>query len=229
MRFGGVAVCVLGVFVASKQACAATYTLAPVAYTAKNGVYVAATNVTGSFTTAAPLPANLTDVRIANGTGGLGYVTSWSFNDGVFVYTDANSGPLSGSGGNFRVTTDGTGAIVGLSINLVSPLLFSTPGQTMYRLDMFSAAGNPSTSVIAGIYVCPSGTVGVPCGTFFADPGNDHGLAATAPVFTLSGAPPAPAPALVSAPSLSRWALFALVAALAILTGLAARVISKRD
>ena len=71
------------------------------------GVYASATAITGSSTTASPLPKNLTNAPIAGGTGGLGLVTSWSFSYGVFTYTNANSGVLREDGQSFMVSTDG--------------------------------------------------------------------------------------------------------------------------
>ncbi len=198
----------------STQASATTYTLSPVAYTTGTGSYSSATGATGWFTTTNPLPPNLTDARIANGSGGLGYVSSWSFNDGVFTYTDANSGPLSGNGGFFRVSTDGSGAIVALGIDLVSPPIYSTPGQTFYRLDMFAMPGNPNHYVDAGLFTCSGASpIGQPCGTFFAS-GNNHALSSATPQFVAGAAPP-PVQVAVSAPALSRWSLFALAGMLA--------------
>lgn len=201
----------------STQASAITYTLSPVTYTSKVGSYSSTTGVTGSFTTTNPLPANLTDARIATGTGGLGYVTSWSFNDGVFVYTEANSGPLSGNGGYFRVSTDGSGTIVAFVIDLVSPPTYSMPGQTFHRLDMDSLPGN--NSLIAGLYTCSGANpIGSPCGTFYSytGSGEGHALSTATSQFTASAAPPPPTQAAVSAPAVSRWSLLALAAVLAV-------------
>ena len=66
------------------HAWATTYTLSGATYSSVTSLYAGATGVTGSFTTASPLPPNLANAPIAGGTGGLGLVTSWSFNDGVF-------------------------------------------------------------------------------------------------------------------------------------------------
>jgi hypothetical protein len=109
---------------------ATTYTLGGADYDPANrtGVYASATGVTGSFTTAAPLPPNLTNAAIA-GTGGLGLVKSWSFNDGVFTYTKANSVPYQDKGIYFKVSTDAVGAITNFVIVLTIPATGAAVGQ----------------------------------------------------------------------------------------------------
>ena len=107
-----------------------TYTLEGADYDLANrtGVYASATGATGSFTTAAPLPPNLTNAAIA-GTGGLGLVKSWSFNDGVFTYTNANSVPYQDKGIYFKVSTDAAGAITNFVIVLTIPSTGAAIGQ----------------------------------------------------------------------------------------------------
>jgi len=204
-------------FCSAQASAATTYTLTPVTYTSTHGNYSSATGMTGSFTTANPLPPNLTNARIANGTGGLGYVTSWSFNDGVFVYTNANSGPLGNNGYYFNVSTDASGAIVGSIIYLVSPPLFTTPSDPIYRLGLTALPGN--NSVDAGIFTCPSGTAGNPCPTYYADAANSFALSTATPQFLSSAAPP-PAQPTIAAPALSRWSLLALATTLAALAAM---------
>jgi hypothetical protein len=176
----------LALILAAAQAWATTYTLSNATYTSRFGVYSATTGATGSFTTAAPLPAGLNLAPIASGTGGLGYVTSWSFSDGLHTFTEANSGPLSNEGLFFSVSTDGVGAITEIHIYLTSPL-FLTASKLVNRFDLTALPGNGSTLV--GIYSCPGGTVGGLCGTYYGTA--DHAQSATAPVLTASGSPPA--------------------------------------
>ncbi|PWT87387.1 MAG: hypothetical protein C5B56_10570 [Proteobacteria bacterium] len=168
------------------QAGATTYTLSNATYTKVSGVYSGATGVTGSFTTAVPLPAGLTLASIASGAGGLGYVTSWSFSDGVNTYTDLNSGPLSNNGAFFSVSTDGAGAITDMRISLVSPL-FVTASKQANRIDLDFIAATKVAALVAGIYTCPGGVVGGLCGTFFLTSSFADG---TTGVFTAGGLPP---------------------------------------
>jgi hypothetical protein len=79
--------------------------------------YSTSMHISGSFTTANPLPANLSSTDI--GPTGSNLVQSWSFNDGVNTYTPANSYIVQIG---FTVTTDSSGNISQYSIGIFSPL-----------------------------------------------------------------------------------------------------------
>lgn len=68
------------------------------------GVYTTSMSISGSFTTATALAANLTDVNVFSG------VTAFSFMDGRLTYTEA--GPFHVPSILFRVSTDAAGAII---------------------------------------------------------------------------------------------------------------------
>jgi len=113
------------------HAWATTYALSGATYdpALSFGAYTRATGITGSFTTASPLPANLNNTAIAGGTGGLGLVTSWSFNDGLFTYTPASSAIWLGEGSSFAVSTDSAGNITTFFIVLTIPRIQAVVGQ----------------------------------------------------------------------------------------------------
>jgi len=90
-----------------------TYTYAGKTYSIAGSPYTTAMSITGTFDTAAPLPANTNFLDI--GPRGSGLVTGWSFSDGVNTYTQGNSD------GVFSVTTDAKGNFSFYVISLTSP------------------------------------------------------------------------------------------------------------
>ena len=148
-----------------------TYTLSGATYSSVTSLYAGATGVTGSFTTASPLPPNLADAPIAGGTGGLGFVTSWSFNDGVFTYTDANSTPwtdVNDIAGSFAVSTDSAGNITDFFIVLTTPSSGVVVGQlTQWLFLGFSGPGTVTAlTAICRDLVAPGG----PCQGYLTTP-----------------------------------------------------------
>jgi len=114
---------VLGLWVTG-VATGTTYTYVGPAYTTAQSLYTTAMSVTGTFDTAAPLPANMPSTEI--GPDGSGLATAWSFFDGVNTLTQANSFPLS-----FHVQTDALGNISSYAITLLSPQPPNTVGQAV--------------------------------------------------------------------------------------------------
>jgi hypothetical protein len=101
-----------------------------------------ATGITGSFTTTSRLPPNLSNAPIAGTPGGLGLVKAWSFNDGVFTYTKANSAIYQDKGIYFQVSTDAAGAITNFRIVLTMPATGAAIGQAAEFLYLgFSGVG----------------------------------------------------------------------------------------
>jgi hypothetical protein len=145
-------------------ASAATYTLSGATYNPASlfGVYASATGITGSFTTASPLPANLANAPIAGGTGGLGLVTSWSFNDGVFTYTNANSDLWQNgvaAAHSFSVSTDSAGNITNFFIVLTIPGSGAVLGQpTEFMFLGFSGTGTSQAVRSTCIVLAPDGS-----------------------------------------------------------------------
>jgi len=115
--------CFLLAMLVSASAWSATYVYAGPPYTTVGGIYTTSMRITGSFTTANPLPPNLSNVEI--GPYGQNLVTSWSFNNGVTTFTTANSSIAlprwTGVYGDFVVSTDVAGNITGFLISLQSP------------------------------------------------------------------------------------------------------------
>lgn len=117
---------------------ATTYTLVTPNYTssylgsAPSSPYTTAMHVTGSFTTAAPLPPNMSATAIA--ANGSNLVTAWSFNDGVINFTNANSALYGNYPTSFEISTDASGQIATYSIQLVSPAPPHSMDQTVATL-----------------------------------------------------------------------------------------------
>jgi hypothetical protein len=133
--------------VLAPRAWATTYTLSGATYNPASlfGLYASATGITGSFTTASPLPPNLTNAPIAG--GGLGLVTGWSFDDGVFTYTDANSDLWQNgkaAAASFSASTDSVGNITNFFIVLTMPGSGAVLGQPTEFL--FLGFSGPGTS-----------------------------------------------------------------------------------
>ena len=118
---------VLAASLAVLPALAETYTFTGANYTAAylgnpgpTGTFTNAMRVTGSFTTAAPLPANMPLTPIGPGASPV-LVTSWSFSDGLHTFTPANSAPLYGLATYFQVATDAAGQISDYTISFIQP------------------------------------------------------------------------------------------------------------
>ena len=150
---------------------ATTYTLSGATYSVKSSLYAGATGITGSFTTASPLPPNLASAPIAGGTGGLGFVTSWSFNDGVFTYTEANSTLWTDGtddADSFAVSTDSAGNITDFFIVLTMPSSGAVVGQLTEWLFLGFDGPGTSTALTAICHdlVAPGG----PCRDYLTTP-----------------------------------------------------------
>jgi len=124
-------------------ACATTYTYIGPNFQFTGGVgYTTSMSITGTFTTASPLPGNMALTDIGPAPGGLNLVTGWSFTDGVNTYTKANSIPLGNLWTNFMVQTDGQGNINGFYIQLSGPPPPNSLFQPMHVITM-TTPGSP--------------------------------------------------------------------------------------
>lgn len=97
-----------------------TYQYVGTNYVSPTGTFTTSMRITGSFTTANPLPANLSPVAI--GPQGDGRAIAWSFTNGIDTFTQANSSEIYGISGDFVVGTDGAGNVNYYNIGLVKPL-----------------------------------------------------------------------------------------------------------
>lgn len=193
-------------------AAATTYTYTGTNYLTVSGGYTTSMQITGSFTTASPLAANLSNARI--GPSGLNLVTSWSFNDGVQTLTNANSELLYGNLDAFDVSTDGLGNITAFSIGFMNPVGTNTVGQ-LINLILIRSSGSVSGSLAAIGATCASVTSGgVNNGVCSAGttPINSQANSYSGGTFAATVSPPVPT-ALVTAPMLS-WPLLVLLALL---------------
>ncbi len=112
---------------ASSLAYAATYTYTGPAYPSgsiSGSSFTPAMNISGQFTTSAPLPSSAT-VQLGS------LATSWDFFDGVNHFTNANSIQLYNDPALFQVTTDASGTIISYTIAFQNPLPTNTVNQPM--------------------------------------------------------------------------------------------------
>ena len=107
--------------VLASSAAATTYQFEGNTYTTPLPPFTTAMRVTGQFTTAQPLPANMALTAI--GPQGTNRVTDWRFHDGITTYTPQNSTVFGESVNfSFQIATDANGAISDYRIALISPL-----------------------------------------------------------------------------------------------------------
>jgi hypothetical protein len=163
--------------------------------------YSTSMSATGSFTTAAALPPNLSAVEITP------LVTSYSFSDGLNTYTSSDP---NGRVVEFRVSTDGSGAIVatGTTITLHTWTTGSSPhaiGDRFNELGLRSIGDVASNNLTcAGVGTASSSGVPDSClgiGGLITDSSNAFNFVAGAWVASV---------AAIEVPTVSIWALTAL-------------------
>ena len=174
--------------------------------------FTTAMSVSGAFTTAAPLAANLAAFNVAP------LLTSYRFSDGLTTYSSADPGSRIFA---FRVTTNGSGAITTVSMTLERWLSGASPHAVGDRVSMLQA----STAMALHNWRCSA--VGMsPTGT--ADSCTASSLdtsGSRASPFTLTWALALPPTSAASIPTLSQWG----VVLLAGLMGLFAFVPMRRS
>ena len=153
--FNKIVVAALGVCF-SAFALATTYTYTGLTYNFVGAPYTTSMSITGGFTTASPLPANMPITDI--GPNGSNLVTAWSFNDGINTYTKLNSVVLP-QGGTFRIATDASGNIIQFYIQIESPLPPHSVGQLLNVLDVVNIGFNQSQSLMGAPCLTLMGTV----------------------------------------------------------------------
>ena len=179
------------------------YTYTGPAYDSATGLYTTAMRISGSFTTAAPLPPNLAPGPIGPGAAS-NLVTGWSFTDGVNTYTDANSMVLFGNPIRFSVSTDASGNISGAIVAFMSPPGSHTVGQLMSGIALSFAAEATTTRA------CEVVTSNV-CTSFTGDTSN-YAIAPLG-IWTKSEIVANPVPAL------GKWGLLVLAGLLILAVG----------
>ncbi|MFO1284391.1 MAG: hypothetical protein U1F51_18375 [Burkholderiales bacterium] len=97
-----------------------TYSYSGTPYVAPTGTFTTSMRITGSFTTANPLPKNMPPTAI--GPAGNGAAIAWSFSNGIDTFTQANSSEIYGMNSDFFVGTDNRGNVNYYNIGLVKPL-----------------------------------------------------------------------------------------------------------
>jgi hypothetical protein len=150
-------------FAFALPAAATTYQYTGPFYVAPVGSFTTSMRITGSFTTASPLPANMPSTAI--GPAGDGRAIAWSFSNGVTTFTQSNSMELYGDSTYFSVSTDSLGNIATFTIGLMAPLpphAVATPMQFVFMLSSGStqAANNTPCDGINGANVCTAFSLG---------------------------------------------------------------------
>jgi hypothetical protein len=100
-------------------AAATTYQFTSPTYTFASGSYTTAMRLTGTLTTAVPLPPNMPYSSVEP------LATSWSFFDGLVTYTNLNTSDFEG----FFVATDANGDISQWGLDNLTPAAPNTVGE----------------------------------------------------------------------------------------------------
>ena len=163
-------------------ASATTYTYVGSTFNFTGGSgYTTSGSITGSFTTAAPLPTDMALTDIGPAPGGSNLVTGWSFTDGLNTYTQANSIPFGDLFAYFRVQTDSFGNISQFYIELSGPLPPNSLNDPMHVISMISSgAGSAQSQGVDGA-LCTTVTAGV-CTA--VGPGPNYGDSTSSGAFT---------------------------------------------
>ena len=176
--FKKIAIVLLGMFLGG-SAWATTYTYVGPNFQFTGGVgYTTSGSITGTFTTASPLAANLPLTDIGPAPGGLNLVTAWSFTDGVNTYTQANSIPFGNLFAYFRVQTDALGNINVFYIQLMGPLPPNALNDPMHVITMTTPTPQ-SQGVNGALCTTVTGTTCTAVG-----PGPNYGDSTSAGAFT---------------------------------------------
>ena len=172
--------------------------------------YTSAMHPTGTFTTAAPLAPNLVNVDIA------ALVTSYSFNDGINTYTNANGWIIS-----FSIYTDASGVPTSsVALQVDAWITGSAPHATGDRFSDFQLDGEVGvTNDLACSTVGTTGTNTDTCTSGSGDQNTSSASNSDFGVWVIAGSPPPKQQSgPVPVPTLSTWSLAAL-ATLVVLLG----------
>lgn len=118
--------------------------------------YTTAMQITGTITTAVPLPANMPLTPIGPGASPE-LVTSWSFSDGVRTYNAGNSALLYGLPARFAVATDATGQIIAQDIGLIQ----APPPHALNQV-VTTLSSNAGLTLVVADALCQSVSAGAP-------------------------------------------------------------------
>ncbi len=202
----------------STSSFATTYTYTGPTYTAGvftgtgTPAYTPSMQLSGSITTASPLPANLSLTDI--GPAGSNLIQSWSFNDGLYTYTPATSSMYQSS---FVVSTDNNSNIIQFIFEFFSPGPPNTIGQLVNVFKAELSGGNAFTTATSQA-TCDGldPTNNNACVGINGTPASQMLLQGVGTFATGAAPPPPPPPppptTPVAAPALSDAALIGLIA-----------------
>lgn len=127
-----------GCLAAASAGAQTVYTYTSPNYTSASGDFTTAMHLSGSFTSATALPANLNNAPVGPGTA---YPVTWSFNDGVRTFTEANSARVFGQTSDIYVSTDAAGTLTSAQFYLMSP----GPTHSVWQTIHLMLAGSATT------------------------------------------------------------------------------------
>jgi hypothetical protein len=175
--------------------------------------YTSGMHPTGSFTTAAPLGPNLSNVDIA------AMITSFSFSDGINTYTSPNGRII-----DFHVYTDASG--IPTNSTFFDLQTWNTGGPTHMSGDRFSIFSIDFSASVTNNDNCStvgsSGGTADTCISSGGDANTSTASNAGSGVWIIAGGPPPPA-TNAPVPTLSTWAMVALATLVTALGWLALR------
>ena len=164
--------------------------------------YALGERISGQFTTFAPLAPNLVNQNVFPS------VTSYSFADGVDVYSSANPNSRVD---NFVFSTDASGTITSWNVIIMSWQTGTSPhaaGDRLARFDLISSTPDvtENNTPCAAVVTAPSGVTDA-CVVFQPDTSTSFGDALTFGTWSVSLQQPIP--------TLSKWTMLLLLALMA--------------
>ena len=191
-------VVVAGLVVSTAAYGVTTYSYIGPLFTSAVAPYTMSMRITGTFTTAVPLPPNMALTPI--GPLGNGLALSWSFTDGVNTLTDVNSDEF-GLSAQYAVATGSNGAITDWAIWLESHKSPWSVGETNLFVIEVESGGDNDNAEQGG--TCNAVTAGHCSNASF---GTERGSTDTVGVWTGGSLP------VTAVPTLSAWGVLLLVA-----------------
>ena len=136
-----IVICGLMLFWATWVKADYTYTYTGNNFSLVQSPFTSDDGITGYFTVASPLGPNFASSDI--GPVGLNLVTSWSFSNGLQTFDQNNSYPEYALSNKFTVSTDASGNIKTAKIALMSPIA-SQPDAVVSKIQIFFSSGSGS-------------------------------------------------------------------------------------
>jgi hypothetical protein len=219
-RLSWQATALLGLLGLSLQATAEIYEFTGGSFNlSATGSYTATSSMSGQFTTASPLPADLVNEDIS------ALITDWSFTDNVSTYSSANATILFPGvlGTSPLVSTDGAGNVISANIIVVTTPVASLLGSVS---DVLTINATSSASLVAS---CTNVNVVTNiCDTWDLSGAASFGATDIPSVWLTAPIVPPPAPA-TAVPTMSAYGLVLTMLGLLFVAARHFRASAKRD